>query len=530
MPEPNPPPEIEPGPTRRPPVRLRVRDAQGFEKTILFQKSLLRIGRDAGSDLRVDHATMAPCHVIILRDGPRYQLTDASGGAGTFLNRKRITTSELGHGDVISFGPDCPYEAHFLVEGERSEDRQGRALKSLLAASRAINSSLVLDQVLDRVMDAVMDVTRADRGFLMLAEPDGSLRARVSRNIARAALDADVLPASRGVIQEVVATRRTVFTMADAAGEARPGSQSLVRLKLKAALCAPILAAEALIGIIYVDYEGRVPDLSVDSPEILEALADHASVAIENARLTERMLLAERVSTVGRMVSSIVHDLRGPLAGIRAAAQLIGEEPLAPRTPRLTAMITTEVDRLSGMAQEILDYCRGGIDLMASPANLSAFLAATIEPMRESLQSRSVSLNLDIKPGLIASIDAPRLERVLRNVIDNAVEAMPDGGLLTISTGTEDGCAVLRVADTGRGMNEEVRRRVFEPFFTHGKKNGNGLGMAIASRVVEAHGGRVRLESAPGEGTTVAVSLPLVAPSAGATASAPEGSFALASR
>ncbi|HZE88064.1 MAG TPA: ATP-binding protein [Verrucomicrobiae bacterium] len=511
-------------------MRLRLRDAQGFEKTILFQKSLLRIGSDLGSDLRIDHPSMAPCHVLILRDGVRYQLTDASGGAGTFLNNKRITTGVLGHGDVVSFGPGCPYEAHFLVEGERAEDRQERALKSLLSASRAINSSLVLDQVLDRVMDAVMDVTRAGKGFLMLSEPDGSLRARVSRNIERAALDADVIPASRGVIQEVVATRRTAFTMADAAGEARPGSQSLVRLKLQAALCTPILSAEALIGVIYVDYGGRVPDLGRESSEILEALADHASVAIENARLTERMLLAERVTSVGRMVSSIVHDLRSPLAGIRAAAQLIGEEPHAPRTPRLTSMITTEVDRLSGMAQEILDYCRGGVELMVSAADLSRFLTATIEPMRETLESRLVSLNLDIKPGLIASIDVPRLERVLRNIIDNAVEAMPDGGLLTISTAIEDGCAVVRIADTGRGMNEEIRRRAFEPFFTHGKKNGNGLGMAIAARVIEAHGGRVGLESAPGEGTTVAVSLPLVSPAEAAAAAATGESFAIACR
>lgn len=494
---------------RHVPVRLRVRDEMGFEKTVLFNKSLLRIGRDPGSDLRIDHPSIAPCHVLILRDGSRYQFTDTSGGPGTFINGRKVVTGELAHGDRINFGAGCPYEAFFLVEGERSDDSQERNLRTLLTASKAINSSLVHDQVLEKVMDSVMAVSRAGKGFLMLIEPDGSLRARVTRNIDRAALDQEIIPASRSVIQQVLESRKSVFVMTEESGAGAPRTMSIVRLNLKAVMCVPILSPEKLIGVIYVDHQERVMNVTKTDLEILESLADHASVAIENARLTERMLLAERVSTVGRMVSSIVHDLRGPLAGIRAAAQLLQGNPESPKGPRLTSMIITEVDRMAGMAQEVLDYCRGKMEVNAARTDLSALLSRTLEPLRDSLEARSVSLNLDLGSPAAPPLDASRMERVIRNLIDNAVDAMPEGGVLTVSTRIERGRTVVCVTDTGIGMPEEVRRRIFEPFFTHGKKNGNGLGMAIAARIVEAHGGEMDVDSAPGEGTTVSLTLPL---------------------
>jgi signal transduction histidine kinase len=274
-------------------------------------------------------------------------------------------------------------------------------------------------------------------------------------------------------------------------------------------MCVPILSPERLIGVIYVDHDKRVMDVTKTDLKILEALADHASVAIENATLSERMLLAERVSTVGRMVSSIVHDIRGPLTGIRAAAELIASDAGRAKAPRLTSMIIAEVDRMSGMAQEILDFCRGRQDLHTAPADLAAFLRETIEPLRDALESRQVGLNLDLAAVGTVTMDASRMGRVLRNLVDNAVDAMPQGGVLTISARLSKDQAVVRVSDTGLGMTEEIRGKIFEPFFTHGKKNGNGLGMAIASRIVESHGGRVEVESAPGEGTTIRLTLPL---------------------
>src|SRR5260221_9331560 len=276
--------EISP-PRRHAPVRIRARDKKGFEKTVLFKKNIFRIGRDPGSDLHLEHPSMAACEILILREEERYLFTDTGGKTGACLNGRPAASGDLVHGDRITFGPDGPYEITVLVEGDRVDDDQERNLRALLSASRTINSSLVLDQVLEKVMDSVMEVTRAGKGFLMLVEPDGSLRARVARKIEREALDQKVIPASRSVIQQVVETRRSVFMMMEDAPSGAPRSMSIVRLKLKAIMCVPILSPERLIGVIYVDHDKRLADVTKTDLKILEALADHATVAIENANL-----------------------------------------------------------------------------------------------------------------------------------------------------------------------------------------------------------------------------------------------------
>ena len=98
--------------------------------------------------------------------------------------------------------------------------------------------------------------------------------------------------------------------------------------------------------------------------------------------------------------------------------------------------------------------------------------------------------------------------RVLHNLIANSLDAMPQGGTLRLGCGRGQGVAFLAVGDTGRGMSEEVRARIFEPFFTHGKEHGTGLGLAIVRAIVEDHGGAIRVDSAPGRGTTFTIDLP----------------------
>jgi len=487
-----------------------VTDEKGFGKTIPLHGDLLRIGRDPSNGLSLDHPGVAPCHLLVIRQGLQYFLADTSSGLGVYVNGNLTLKAELHHGDVISLGPECPYRVTFLTEGTRVNDRERTNLRTLLAASRAINSSLVLDEVLDRVMDAVMEVTRAQKGFLTLVEPNGSLKARVARNVDLASLDEKVIPASRSVIKQVLDTRRSVVV---AGGPATSGarSASIVRLNLMTVMCVPILSRDQVSGVIYVDHHLRVQNVTKIDLEVLESLADHASVAIENARLTERMLLAERVSAVGRMVSSIIHDFRGPLTSIRAAAELMGRDPQGPKTARMTGMILGEVDRMTEMTQDVLEFCRGRTNIVSSRQGLAAFLSEAVDQIRDDMTSRSISVVLDVAEDVPVLIDERRMIRVVRNLFDNAADAMTSGGVLTIRTAREEGLICLSVADTGCGMTEEVRRRVFEPFFSDGKREGNGLGMAIARRIVEAHDGEIRVESAPGAGTTVRIVLPLEA-------------------
>jgi len=490
------------------PVRVTAFDDRGFEKTVPIHGDLLRVGRDKANGLSIDHPSIAACHLLIVRQGLQYFLADASAGLGVFINGESALKKELNHNDEITFSPDCPYKIKFLTEGTRKNDRERRNLRALLDASRTINSSLVLDEVLERVMHCVMEVTRARHGFLMLLESNGSLKPRVARGIDLQAFSEESLPMSRSVIQEVMESRRSVVVTG---GPTSVGglNHSIIRLKVLAVMCVPILSREEIIGAIYVDHDQYVSCVSRTDVEVLESLADCASVAIENARLTERMLLAERVSSVGRMVSSIVHDFRGPLTSIRVGAELIARDPGGAKTTMLAGRIVGEADRMAAMAQEVLDFCRGRTSITSSRQSIGNLLTDLTGQIEEETEAAGISLVFDLREDTSLLIDSRRMHRVLRNLINNAMDAMREGGVLTIRADRYGERVRICVSDTGCGMAEEVRSRVFEPFFTEGKRDGSGLGMSIAQRIVEAHGGEIRIDSSPGAGTTVTILLPL---------------------
>jgi signal transduction histidine kinase len=511
-------------PRKRIPVRIRVEDEKGFEKTIVFRQGLLRIGSEPEAGLCLRHESVAPCHLLILREGERFTFADTSAGMTTLVNGLPAHKGILKHGDVITFGEGCPYKLTFLVDSLRAGDRRERKLRGLLAASRAINSSLVLGEVLEKVMDSALAVTGAEKGFLMLVEADGTLKPYVSRNIDGDTLRGKMIPASRTMIRKAVESRRSVHYVSGSQGEPTdPETASIVRLKLETVMCTPILAGGEPIGVIYLDHRGVLESIPGEDIEILEALADQASVAIENARLSERMLLSERLSAVGRMVSCIVHDLRGPLTGIRAAIQLMRTDLGGPQGPRLLELIDDESVRLTEMAEEVLEFCRGRMTLNMEAVSIRAFMDGLVRTVQTELSSRSIRVNARLSDDAKVRLDVRRMERVFRNLIGNAADAMEDGGQVGIVASVAGDRMVITVTDSGCGMTDEIRRRAFEPFYTSGKKGGTGLGMAIAARIIEAHEGAVEIDSAPGRGTTIRILLPLAPESAATPEKQPVG-------
>lgn len=197
------------------------------------------------------------------------------------------------------------------------------------------------------------------------------------------------------------------------------------------------------------------------------------------------------------------------MTSIRVVAQLLHENLHSPKAPHLAETIMKEVDRMSEMASEMLDFCRGRMIFSSAPCRLSSFLVDFADRVRDEMARRSVDLVLDLQEDATVQIDRNRLDRAFYNLLDNAADAMPEGGTMTIRSASGDGVIRVSLTDTGRGMTQDVRDRLFEPFFTSGKAHGTGLGMPIVRRIIEAHGGRIEVESAPGAGTTMNIDLPV---------------------
>jgi signal transduction histidine kinase len=229
--------------------------------------------------------------------------------------------------------------------------------------------------------------------------------------------------------------------------------------------------------------------------------------------LLEERLRTERLSTIGRMITTIVHDFRNPMTAIKGYGNLLDEDVPAERRRQYARLVIEETDRMGGMIEEILEFTRGEPATLRPRAVTIAALADAVERMvAPELKPRGVSFRRELGYEGELILDVDRLTRALLNFVSNALDAMPAGGTLTLASRLAGGRVELVVADTGVGIPEELQPRLFEPFFTHGKPRGLGLGMSIARKIVEEHGGEVRLESRPGEGTRVTVRMPLEPP------------------
>jgi signal transduction histidine kinase len=259
-------------------------------------------------------------------------------------------------------------------------------------------------------------------------------------------------------------------------------------------------------------------------------VAERAALVIENSKLYQQMKERDRLAALGEMAAGLAHEIRNPLAAIQGAIQLLvperdGEararapEPDREQAREFLGIIGEEVRRLNGVVNQFLDYSRPAKAHLA-PGDVNEILERTLKLLAAEIPP-TVELAVEAeRPLPRVSCDAEQLRQVFLNLALNAVQAMPRGGKLQISTRlARDELAVWREAqrradsvevrfrDSGPGVPEEAREHIFVPFYTT-KEKGTGLGLAICQRIVKAHGGTIGLRSAPGEGAEFVLSLP----------------------
>ena len=227
-----------------------------------------------------------------------------------------------------------------------------------------------------------------------------------------------------------------------------------------------------------------------------------------NSHFIAEMMRNERLSLVGTMANSIIHDLKNPIHVVRYCSHFINKDSKDPRVAELTKMIDSAMDGMLAMTQELLDYARGSSSFTLKPVSIWRLLDDLNDQALRVLPSHNVQFIKNIGFEGEIQIDLSRFARMLCNVIKNAREAMPQGGILTLATERIGDEVALRISDTGFGIPPEILPKLFEPFVTHGKTNGTGLGLAIAKSIVEGHRGTIGVTSEIGSGTTVEIRLP----------------------
>ncbi|MDE3119796.1 MAG: CHASE3 domain-containing protein [Nitrospirota bacterium] len=235
-------------------------------------------------------------------------------------------------------------------------------------------------------------------------------------------------------------------------------------------------------------------------------------------QMQARLSRAERLATLGQMAAGIAHEIRNPLVGIGSTASLLLEEadPSDPRRPEFETILK-ETRRLDRIVNQIIDYARPR-PLAPLLFSMEELIHETLTLLEAPLSKKQVDVEQRLPPHLPPiQADRDQLKQVLLNVIQNAIEALNEGGRLHISafgaTRAHEPGLTLTFSDNGAGITQADLLHVFEPFFTIGKHHGTGLGLAICRNIVDAHQGEIRLESEPGRGTTATLWLPLRQPS-----------------
>jgi signal transduction histidine kinase len=244
------------------------------------------------------------------------------------------------------------------------------------------------------------------------------------------------------------------------------------------------------------NYDFRVREVAPDELGRLARTFNAMCASIQAARA--ELIRQERISTIGRMSSSIVHDLRNPLAAIYGGAEMLVDTELSPpQVKRLAANIYKASRRIQELLQDLVNVSRGKATA-AETCRLKDVIAAAVDASAQTAESQSVAIHVDVPDSIELPLERARVERVFLNLIGNALEAMPSGGEIRITGSTDQESSVVRVEDTGPGIRPEIRGRLFEPFVSAGKKNGLGLGLALSRQTVLDHGGDLWVEDGPG--------------------------------
>jgi len=234
----------------------------------------------------------------------------------------------------------------------------------------------------------------------------------------------------------------------------------------------------------------------------------------ERKQVEKALQRTEQLKMVGEWAASLAHEIKNPLAGIKGSVEALLQEPnISDEDRSLVARAVDEIKRIELLLKSLLNFAKPP-QLQLMPTDLNDLLEKTISfslkhPLLSAKSSAAIKVLRDFEHGLPETMADPmQLQQVFLNLLLNAIEAMPDGGALTVKTSYNhsSNSIDIAIADTGKGIGPQMLDRIFQPFFTS-KRKGTGLGLAITRRLVEEHGGKIDVESTPERGTVFNVSL-----------------------
>jgi signal transduction histidine kinase len=430
--------------------------------------------------------------------------------------------------------------AAVAIENARLYDatrRQVERLERLSHVNRAVSASLRLDDVLDEITRAAGTLCDAPLATTWLA--DETERTLLRRAFHGAPEMREQLPArlrfGQGGIGIVADRREALINVVVEGNPEIVGREVLLAHEARTFSGFPMMLGDHLLGVLAVSGRGGQP-LDAADEVVLRALVGQAAVAIQNARLyedartheiearraleelrrtQEQLVRMEKLRALGEMASGVAHDFNNVLSVILGRVQLLQRKLEDPTCRRWLAIVEQAALDGAQTVRQIQEFTRVRRDQPTQTVEVNQAIRDAVEMTRarwqDESQSRGVPIRLTLDLTVVPTVDGQpsELREVLTNLILNAVDALPRGGDIRIATRERAGRVEVIVADTGVGMSDSVRRRIFEPFFSTKGPRGTGLGLAMVYGIVSRHGGEILVDTAEGAGATFTIRLPV---------------------
>jgi signal transduction histidine kinase len=532
---------------------------------------VISIGRDSGSQLRLHDTEISRRHAELRRTGEGYRLLDVGSVNGTFVNDVQITESPLQQGDRVQVGQSLLLYSTSLRGSGRSDlaDRinmiarqenelssaivrtvaetegsrilahpqeagtpwlQG-ALVNLAVLYEAVHTTshiLDLDQLLEKIMDLIFKTIEADRGCIMLRQPEGVELEPKALRWRQGQPPDEKMTISRTIMDHVLRNRQGVI-VSDAARDERFNSgQSIVRFGIREAICVPMKGRHETLGVLYLDTAIAARD-AVDGPlipsrftedhlKLAIAIAHQAALAVEDTRYHQAMVQAERLAAIGQAMAALSHHIKNILQGIKSGSEVL-KIGLQDKDEAMLLQGWKIVEKNQGKIYDlVLDML--GYSKEREPILQSADFNSIVRDVLELQAGRARELNAVLEARLQESlpevmVDPEGIHRAVLNIVGNALDAVegvssPRVVVSTALKGTE--WLECTVVDNGPGIPSEKLNDIFKPFVSSKGSRGTGLGLAVSRKILREHGGDVLVTSRPGKGSKFVLQTPLKSP------------------
>ena len=384
------------------------------------------------------------------------------------------------------------------------------ALHALFEIGKLVSETLDIDRLMERIVEHAVHLMDAHIAALTLLSEDGEYL--ITSAVAGAGHEYAAKPPLRvdhSLIGQAIVTRRPLI-VDDVQQDERYQFVHIARNQgLRALLAVPMMFRGKVLGVISI-YKAHLHAFKSEEIGITTSLADQAAIAIRNAMLYDGMMnleaqvrRLERIGTAGEIAVGFAHEVRNPLTVIKMLL-----DSVADLTAEDRGVIKAEVDRMGAIIEQHLKFARPH-ELALEPVAPHTIVASSLHLLEHRLTRQQIEVETDYSAGsaLILGSES-HLEQVFVNLFLNAMDAMPDGGVLRATVAAEDGAVFASVEDTGRGIPDHIRERLFEPFNTS-KDTGMGIGLSIVHRIVRDHNGHIDVNTREGEGTRFTIRFPL---------------------